>query len=937
MGIRQLLKDRILVFDGAMGTMLQKQGLPTGKIPEIINFTHPEIIEDIYRRYLSAGSDIICTNTFGANRFKTEGSGFTVDEIITQAIKLARGAADAFMRDCRNQEALVNSSTTSELNNESNNESNNEPNSESDCAGNRIHCAHSTANQDADQGRSRCDKKYVALSLGPIGKLLEPTGDLSFEEACDVYRQQLEPGIRAGADLIIIETQSDLYELKAAIVTARELTDLPLFCTVTFEENGRMLMGADPLTVVTTLQDLGIDALGVNCSLGPEQMVPIVRELLTYSKLPVIVQPNAGLPKMVDGQTVYDVGPKEYAGVMEQMIRGGVSVVGGCCGTTPEYIKELVERIKAIGDEYDEYSGLEHSSNQETDRKKAIGDAARRAARVATAVRKPVIYTAASSATKTVILDDRIRVIGERINPTGKKALREALKAGDYTYVENEAIQQVKAGAEILDINVGVPGIDEKAVMCEVVRRVSAVTDAPLQIDSSNPEVIEAAARRYNGRPIINSVNGKQEVMDAIFPIAKKYGACVIALTLDEKGLPEDAEERVAIAERIINEAEKYGIGRERIIVDCLTLTVSAQQQAGRDTLEAIRRVKERFGVKTTLGVSNVSFGLPQRALLNRTFLAMALEVGLDAPITDPLVDEYMDTIRAFETLACKDLDSRDYIARYGGAAGKSGGTDDKFKAAGNNFNETDDKFNGAMDKRGGEGGKSDETVGEADQNAEKSGESAGKTARDALTEIIVNGFVDRAAKATRELLKYYEPLDIVETVIIPALEKVGREYETGEKFLPQLVQSADAVKHAFQVLKEQMSAGGETISYGRILLATVKGDIHDIGKNIVKVLLENYGYEVLDLGKDTDIQLIVDTVKREKIQLVGLSALMTTTVVNMESTIRALREAGLPCKVAVGGAVLTEDYATSIGADFYCKYAMDGVRVANRIFRKAE
>jgi 5-methyltetrahydrofolate--homocysteine methyltransferase len=934
MGIRQLLKDRILVFDGAMGTMLQKQGLPTGKIPEILNFTHPEIIEDIYRRYLSAGSDIICTNTFGANRFKTKDSGFTVDEIITQSVKLARGAADGFMGDCRN------------------------------------HCAQSTANQDADQDRSRCDKKYVALSLGPIGKLMEPAGDLSFEEACDVYRQQLEPGIRAGADLILIETQSDLYELKAAIVTARELTDLPLFCTVTFEENGRMLMGADPLTVVTTLQDLGIDALGVNCSLGPEQMVPIVRELLKYSKLPVIVQPNAGLPKMVDGQTVYDVGPKKYADAMEQMIREGVTVVGGCCGTTPEYIRELAERIKSIGDECDEYSGLEHSSyysdlehsfdysglehspNQETDRKKAIGDvskiseatektgdaskiteatektgdtsrkiaslddAARKAARVAAAARKPVTYTAASSATKTIILDDRIRVIGERINPTGKKALREALKAGDYTYVENEAIQQVKAGAEILDINVGVPGIDEKAVMCEVVRRVSAVTDAPLQIDSSNPEVIEAAVRRYNGRPIINSVNGKQEVMDAIFPIVKKYGASVIALTLDEKGLPEDAEERVAIAERIINEAEKYGIGRERIIVDCLTLTVSAQQQAGRDTLEAIRRVKERFGVKTTLGVGNVSFGLPQRALLNRTFLAMALEAGLDVPITDPLVDEYMDTIRAFETLACKDLDSRDYIACYGGAVGKSGGADDKIKGTGDQFNRVDGKFNEAMDKRGGEGG---------------------KTARAALTEVIVNGFVDRAAQATRELLKYYEPLDIVETVIIPALEKVGREYETGEKFLPQLVQSADAVKHAFQVLKEQMYAGGETISYGRILLATVKGDVHDIGKNIVKVLLENYGYEVLDLGKDTDIQLIVDTVKREKIQLVGLSALMTTTVVNMESTIRALREAGLPCKVAVGGAVLTEDYAASIGADFYCKDAMDGVRVANRIFRKAE
>ncbi|MGI6733566.1 MAG: homocysteine S-methyltransferase family protein [Anaerovoracaceae bacterium] len=889
MDIRQRLNNGILVFDGALGTMLQKRGLPTGQIPELFNFSLPEVLEDIYHQYLSAGSDIICTNTFGANRFKIEGSGFTVDEIITHAVKLARGAADAFTRDCRNRMEFGSGS--------------------------------GTVAEHGEYDHGSCDKKYVALSLGPIGKLMEPAGDLDFEEACSVYREQLEPGIKAGADLIIIETQSDLYELKAAIVTARELTDLPLLCTVTFQENCRMLMGADPLTVVTTLQDLGIDALGVNCSLGPSQMVPIVRELLKYSRLPVIVQPNAGLPKMVDGQTVYNVGPIEYADVMEQMIREGASVVGGCCGTTPEYIKELTNRIKTINDEYDKYNVSRHDLHRESNRKKTIGDSFQRAK-----YRQPFVYTAASSATKTVILDDRIRVIGERINPTGKKLLKEALKAGDYTYVENEAMQQVKAGAEILDVNVGVPGIDEKAVMCEVVRRVSAVTDAPLQIDSSDPKVIEVAVRRYNGRPIINSVNGKQEVMDAIFPIAKKYGACVIALTLDEKGLPKDADERIAIAERIINEAKKYGIGRERIIVDCLTLTVSAQQQAGRDTLEAIRRVKARFGVKTTLGVSNVSFGLPNRALLNRTFLAMALEAGLDAPITDPLAEEYMDTIRAFETLACKDVDSRDYIACYGGTADKSG------RVAG--------KADQAVGKCHG-AGKSD-GISDKENSAIKSDETIDKTApkeisaSDALADIIQNGYVDRAAGATRELLKHYAPLDIVETVIIPALETVGREYETGEKFLPQLIQSADAVKNAFNVLKEQMSAGGETISYGRILLATVKGDIHDIGKNIVKVLLENYGYEVLDLGKDTDIQLIVDTVKREKIQLVGLSALMTTTVVNMEATIRALREAGLPCKIAVGGAVLNAEYATDIGADFYCKDAMDGVRVANGVFKKS-
>lgn len=810
MKIRELLNNRIIIFDGALGTMLQKHGLPAGVIPEVFNFTHPEILKNIYCQYLSSGSDVISTNTFGANRLKTEGSGFTVPQIVKRAVELAREAVDEYEGQCKTP--------------------------------------------------GGCRRKFAALSLGPVGKLMEPAGELTFEEACLLYREQIEAGIEAGADLIILETQSDLYEMKAAVVTARELTDLPLFCTVTFQENGRMLMGADPLTVVAMLQDLGIDALGVNCSLGPRQMIPIVRELLKYSGLPVIVQPNAGLPEIVNGATCFNVSAEDYADSMEQMIREGVSIVGGCCGTTPEYIEELANRIKVISD-------ASVNSKASSPRK---------------------AYTFVSSATKTVIIDDRIRVIGERINPTGKKLLKEALMSEDYSYIEDEAIRQVKAGAEILDINVGLPGIDEEKAMLETVRRVSALTDAPLQIDSADPRVIESAVRRCNGRPLINSVNGKQEVMDAIFPIVEKYGTCVTALTLDEKGLPKDAEERIAIAGRIIKEAEKYGIGRERILVDCLTLTVSAQQNAGRDTLEAIRRVKDRFGVKTTLGASNVSFGLPARKLLNTTFLAMALEAGLDAPITDPLAAEYMDTVRAFETLAGKDTDSRDYISRYGGQAEKTINT-----------------------------AKSDKSETES-----------------SLTDIIRNGYADRAAEATRKLLAHYAPLEIVETLIIPALETVGREYETGEKFLPQLMQSADAVKPAFEVLKQQMASKGQTISYGKIILATVKGDIHDIGKNIAKVLLENYGYEVLDLGKDTDIQLIVDTAKREKIKLVGLSALMTTTVVNMEATIRALREAGLSCKIAVGGAVLNEGYAASIGADFYCRDAMDGVRAANEIFR---
>lgn len=810
MRIRELLGKRMIIFDGAMGTMIQKYGLKTGQLPEALNFTHPEIIEQIYREYLSAGSDIVSTNTFGANRYKLAGSGYTVEQVIEQAVKIGRKAG----------------------------------------------------------------ANLVALDVAPIGRLMEPTGDLTFNEACELFAEQIKAGIKAGVDLILLETFTDLYEMKAAAVTARELTDLPIFCSVTFQEDGRMLMGADPLTVVNVLQDLGIDALGVNCSLGPKQMIPIVKEILHNSKLPVLVQPNAGLPRMVDGETVFDVEIPEFTDTMEEMIRAGVSIVGGCCGTTPDFIQNLKERIKQIDDEL-----LKKGEKLPC---------------------KPCNYkgpfTAVSSATKTVMLDDRIRIIGERINPTGKKRLKEALKTKDFTYIENEAISQAKAGAAILDINVGLPEINEEEMMLKTVSKVSAVVDVPLQIDSASPEVLEAAVRTYNGKPIINSVNGKQEVMDSVFPIVKKYGACVIALTLDEKGLPKDAEERVAMAERIIKEAEKYGIGKERIIVDCLTLTVSAQQNAGRDTLEAIRQVKQRFGVKTTLGTSNVSFGLPKRKLLNQTFLAMALEAGLDAPITDPLVEEYVDTIRAFESLACKDIDSRNFIAHYGGQAGK-----EKEPKAGTSL-----------------------STKQSEQSAE-----------DLLASIILNGYTDRAASATQELLKTRKPLEIVEEIIIPALETVGKDYETGVSFLPQLVKSADTVKVSFDVLKEVMQTSGETICYGRIIMATVKGDIHDIGKNIVKVILENYGYEVIDLGKDTDIDLIIKTIKDENIKLVGLSALMTTTVVNMEATIKVLREAGLDCKVMVGGAVLNPEYAAKINADYYCKDAMEAVRVANSVFKE--
>ncbi|MDD2189281.1 MAG: homocysteine S-methyltransferase family protein [Eubacteriales bacterium] len=824
MKITDLFGKKIIICDGAMGTMLQQYGLKAGEIPEMLNYTHPEIIEDIHRAYYEAGSDLVSTNTFGCNRLKLEKTGYTVDQIVSRSVQLARSAA-----------AMVK-------------------------------------NTAGDPDKDSYSDKFVALDIGPIGKLMEPAGDMSFDEAYDIYKELIIAGSRVGVDVIFFETFTDIYELKSAVLAAKENCDLPVFCSVTFQEDGRMLMGTDPLTAINIIQDLGIDAIGVNCSLGPKQMTGIVREFLKYSGLPVLVQPNAGLPSIVDGETVYQVNITEYVEAMQEMIRDGIAIAGGCCGTSPEYIAALTKSIQS-----QEYTSPAIESDKQGRRKS---------------------LTAASSAMKTVMIDDRIRVIGERINPTGKKLLKEALKAKDFSYLENEAIEQVKAGADILDINVGLPEIDEYEVMLTAVKKVSSVVNAPLQIDSADPKVIEAAVRHYNGKPIINSVNGKKESMETIFPIVKKYGTCVIALTLDEKGLPENTEERLTIAERIIKTAETYGIDAERIIVDCLTLTVSAQQEAGRDTLEAIRRVKQQFGVKTTLGASNVSFGLPERKLLNRTFLGMALAAGLDAPITDPLVPEYMDTIRAFEALSGKDKESNDYIRFYGGQVNQVAGKTPDAKTKANIT-------------------------------------ASAKKAELTLKEIILEGFEDRAAEATEKLLKEMKPLDIVEKTIIPALEIVGKEYESGNSFLPQLIKSAETVKAAFSVLKEAMKSTGGMVSYGKVILATVQGDIHDIGKNIVKVLLENYGYEVVDLGKDVPIEDVVEAAKNQNIKMVGLSALMTTTVVNMEKTIKALKEAGLDCVTMVGGAVLNKEYAKKIGADFYCKDAMEAVRTANRVFKE--
>lgn len=802
MSIRELLGKRIVICDGAMGTMIQKSGVPIETHPEMLNFTHPEEIKNIYKQYYEAGSDFISTNTFGANAFKMEGCGYTVTEIVTQAIKIAKEAADEM----------------------------------------------------TDKLGRKC---YVGLDIAPIGRLMEPAGDMVFDEAVALFKEQAEAGVNAGADLVVCETFTDIYELKAAIIAVREVSEeIPLFCSVSFESDGRMLMGTDPETMVYYLQDLGMDALGVNCSLGPKQMVPIVETILNTCKLPVLCQPNAGLPRIDEnGETVFDVTIDEYAAVMEQLVDKGLAVAGACCGTSPDYIRAIVGRV-----------------GQKTPVKRMV--------------QTPMT---ACSATRTVKFDGGVKIVGERINPTGKKLLKEALKTGDYNYIEDEAERQVDCGAHILDVNVGLPGIDEKEAMLEAVRRVSQMVNVPLQIDSADPEVLEAAVRRINGKPIINSVNGKEESMNAVLPIAKKYGANIVALTLDENGLPENEEQRVAIAERIIQRTAEYGIGPERILVDCLTLTVSAQQNAANDTLAAIRTVKEKFGVKTTLGASNISFGLPNRKLLNSTFLTMAMMAGLDAPITDPLVKDYTDAITAFEALTGRDVECAKYIE------------------------------------------KSAATVAEPAKPAAAAVSEAPKAS---LYEIICKGHIDRAAGAAEELLAEKEPLQIVEEVIIPALEAVGKDYETGVSFLPQLIKSADTVRAAFVVLKEAMAKDGGDICYGKIVIATVEGDIHDIGKNIVKVLLENYGYEVIDLGKDVSVAQVVEAAKEHQVKLVGLSALMTTTVVNMEKTIQALKEAGLDCKIAVGGAVLTQDYADKIGADYYCREAMDTVKAANELLR---
>lgn len=803
MGLKEYIKDNVLIFDGAMGTMLQKKGLKLGENPELLNIKEPAIVEEIHKEYINSGANVITTNTFGANELKLKLCNLEVEDAVDAAVKIAKRAI-------------------------------------------------------GDSGT------YIALDIGPIGELLEPMGTLRFDRAYEIFKRQIVQGCKSGADIILIETMTDLYELKAAILAAKENSDLPVFCTMTFEENLRTFTGCSPEAMVLVLEGLGVDALGVNCSLGPKQLKPVIEEICSLAHIPVMVQPNAGLPTLsIGNETKYDVTKEEFADTLCGLIDSGVRIIGGCCGTTPEYIRELSNTVKE---------------------KKIIPI-------------KREHYSAICTPSKVVRIDG-VRIIGERINPTGKRIFKEALKKGDLDYILSQAVSQIEAGAHILDVNVGLPEIDEPSMMHKVIKEIQGIIDTPLQIDSSDHRAIETGLRYYNGKPILNSVNGEDAVLDKILPLVKKYGASVVGLTLDERGIPAKAEERFEIAKKIVSKAIEHGIKKEDVFIDCLVLTVSAQQKEVQETLKAVRMVKEELGVKTVLGVSNISFGLPNRELINETFLALALANGLDLPIINPNAKGMTRVIDSYNVLYNYDKGAESYINNYANVEVSTEVTTKGEGAAKNNLG--------------------------ANSNANSDHD---------LKYIVIKGLKEEAKQATIELLKSKKELEIVNEYLIPALDEVGNKYEKGELFLPQLIQSAETVKNSFAILKTQIvKSNTETISKGKIMVATVKGDIHDIGKNIVKVILENYGYEMIDLGKDVPIKTVVEEAKNHEVSLIGLSALMTTTLKSMEETIKALREDGYNGKIFVGGAVLTKDTAERIGADFYAKDAKESVEIARKV-----
>ena len=787
MDFKKLLEKEFVSLDGAMGTMLQARGLKMGETPEVLNIEKPEMLVEIHREYIDSGADIIYANTFGANRYKLEHCGYTVEQLIGAGIKNAKKA-------CEGTETLV------------------------------------------------------ALDIGPIGQLLEPTGTLTFEEAYDIFKEQVIAG--KDSDLIVFETMTDLYELKAALLAAKENSDKPVICTMTFEENMRTFTGCSISSMALTLEGLGADAIGVNCSLGPAELYPVVEELCKWTNLPVVVKPNAGLPDPVTNE--YNVTPESFAELMSKLCPLGVKIFGGCCGTNPEFIRRLNEMLKG-----QKYVKIHHE-----------------------------IPAACCTPSNTVVIN-RPRIIGERINPTGKKRFKEALLAGDIDYILGQAIEQIHAGADILDVNVGLPGIDEQAMMVKAVKALQGVADVPLQLDSTIPEVLEHALRVYNGKPIVNSVNGEEKSLQTVLPLVKKYGAAVVGLCLDENGIPKTAEGRFNIAKRIMQRAMDMGIKKEDVYIDCLTLTVSAEQDAAMETLNALERVKKELGLKTVLGVSNISFGLPERVIVNHNFLAMALTKGLDLPIINPNIDEMTATVRAYNVLAGHDKNSVEYISNYGQ--------------------------------------KKHEPVKTQEQNVDMD-----------LNYALENGLKNEGAKITEELLKDTDPMVIINDILIPALDKTGNEFETGKIFLPQLILTAGVAQSCFEVIKNHFAKTGEkSVSKGKIIVATVKGDIHDIGKNIVKVLLENYGYDVIDLGKDVDYQTVLDCAVENNVHLIGLSALMTTTLVSMEKTIKLLHDNNVDCKIMVGGAVLTPEYAKQIGADYYAKDAKESCDIAKKVFEE--
>ena len=793
MNVLEYMKDHVLMMDGGMGTLLQAKGLQPGEMPERWNLSHPDVIEEIHRAYYAAGSHVVSTNTFGANCLKFDDA--ELEQIICAGVRLAKNARDK--------------------------EENGSP-------------------------------RFVALDMGPTGKMLKPFGDMAFEEAVSVFAKTVRLGVQAGVDLILIETMNDSLETKAAVLAAKENCDLPVFVSNAYGADGKLMTGADPAAMAAMLEGLGVDVLGCNCSLGPRQLRAVVEELLENASVPVMVQPNAGLPRVESGKTVFDVTMDEFAGEMAALVDKGVRVIGGCCGTTPAYIarvKDAVNGKKPI---------------PVTDKNKTVVSS----------------YSHAVEFGKAPVL------IGERINPTGKKRFQQALREGDMAYILNEGVQQQEKGVHVLDVNVGLPDIDEKSMLKNAVQELQAVLDLPLQIDSADAGAMEEALRCYNGKAMINSVSGKEESMKAVFPLAKKYGGVVVALTLDENGIPATAEGRVRIAEKILKTAEEYGIEKKNIVFDTLAMTISADHTAGVATLRALKEIREKLGCHTSLGVSNVSFGLPCRDALNGVFFALALENGLSAAIMNPHSGEMMKTYHTYLALKGMDENCFGYIR-----AAESFGTV--------------------------------QTGAPAAKQEEASGSD--------LQRAVMKGMKDQAAAATRSLLEKTPGLEVVNHEIIPALDKVGQGFEEKKMFLPQLLMSAEAAKAAFEVIKESLDTE-QTAEKGPVVLATVKGDIHDIGKNIVKLLLENYGYRVLDLGKDVLPETILETVLKEKAPLVGLSALMTTTVPAMEETIRLLKEKAPFCRTMVGGAVLTQEYADKIGAHHYCKDAMEGVRYAENV-----